>query len=94
MVVTMFKTIAEVRKANKANGHFFFSPDTMKFFNSKIETSLLKNRFFITSESFDGTAREYAVRMVNDDSTIDMIGDRYRTKAEAREALDAFIESV
>lgn len=34
----------------KEKGNRFFSGENMRFFNSKIETELLENKYFITSE--------------------------------------------
>ena len=55
-----FKTLAEVKKANKQIGDHFFDRQTMEFFNSRIESKLINNnknqkqnkQFFITSEQF------------------------------------------
>lgn len=68
----MFKTISEVKETNKANGYFFFSKDTMRFFASKIESSLYKNQCFVTSEKkcFDDYTRVYNVRKVKPNASI------------------------
>jgi len=53
----------EFKQLNQDNGNHFFSPDTMRFFNSVIE--LWDNSgFFITSESFTGehSDRFYSIR--------------------------------
>jgi hypothetical protein len=47
-------TLGDVRFHNDRNGFYWFSQETMKFFGSKIESSLLKGGYFITSEkNFD-----------------------------------------
>lgn len=43
-------TMDDVKRNNRESGQFFFSPDTMKFFKSRIESGLLKEKYFITSE--------------------------------------------
>ena len=48
-------TISKIRAANKKAGHYFFSPKTMNFFNSKaygITKTTEKGAYFITSEFF------------------------------------------
>jgi len=69
--MTNFKTIAELKQTNKNNGMYFFSKDTMKFFNSKIEFKLInKNnkQYFITSERYyKDDPKLYTVRMVTDE---------------------------
>ncbi len=63
-------TISELRALNKRNGFYFFSPKTMKFFGSRVESSLLKGGYFITSEftGFERNARAYKVRRANIES--------------------------
>jgi hypothetical protein len=82
----MFKDIAEVKAANKAAGSHFFSPNTMRFFNSIIESSLYKNQCFITSEKPPHGPRIYRVRKVkgNDGSIIDSIGPWLKNIETAR----------
>jgi hypothetical protein len=46
-------TIAEVKARNKASGQYFFSRDTMRFFNSRVMGGLQRGRYFITSERYD-----------------------------------------
>ena len=88
-----FKTIADVRKANKENGFFWFSPKTMRFFDTKIETSLLKGGYFVTSEDVNKNGlRKYKIRQVkNDKGNIKTIGDSFyrldETKNEIKKIL-------
>ena len=75
-------TLAEVRRENKKSGSFFFSKDTMKFFDSRVETkgNLIKNKYFITSEQFHGTEgsqpRKYTIRQfdVKNPKNIETVG--------------------
>jgi len=55
-------TIADVKEHNKNTGRFFFSRKTMRFFQSRIESTLYKNHRFITSERCGDLLREYSVR--------------------------------
>jgi len=78
------KTVADVISLNKERGQFFFSPDTIKFFNSKILGGSLKGKnknLFITSEkrpSFKGetTFRKFSIRKVNKTTgSIETVGE-------------------
>jgi len=46
-----FKTISEVRAANKAAGFHFFDPKTLRFFGTRIVSGLYAGRYFITREN-------------------------------------------
>lgn len=88
---TKFTTMADVKRANKAAGQFWFSPDTMRFFRGRIESELVAGRWFVSSEQYDDESpRLYTVREVQPDASIETIGDfqGYRTKAAARKAID------
>lgn len=89
----MFKNMKQVMKANKDIGHHWFSKDTMRFFNSRVESELIEGKYFITSEdNFNRDARLYSVRIVNKDGTIDTVGEflGYKTKQAALEAIQEF----
>ena len=57
-----YLTIAAVRRANKLAGQFFFSPDTMRFFSSRIGRTVYGGRYFVTSEQGPSEVRRYTVR--------------------------------
>jgi len=85
-----YRTLADVRAKNAAEGMFFFSRQTMKFWRSRIESTLIRGRYFITSEdefAIDGRipARVYAVRRANDDGSITTMASMLRSKDAARE---------
>jgi hypothetical protein len=72
----MFKTMADVRAANKAIGNHWFEKSTMKFFNSRVESRLLGGRYFITSERRELTfPKRYTVREVLPDGGIKTVGE-------------------
>ena len=60
-------TIADVRRINKENGFYFFERDTMRFFGTKIVSTLYSNNTFITSDytGFERKKRRYTVRVFN-----------------------------
>jgi hypothetical protein len=73
-----FSTINEIKAANKAKGHHWFSEGTMEFFGSQIESGVIGGRYFVTSEKTgfedDGT-RVFSVRVALDDGSIDTVGE-------------------
>ena len=73
----MFKTIADVRQANKDAGHYFFERQTMNFFGSRIESSLYAGQYFITSEEglYESDPRRYTIRMARPDGSVQNASD-------------------
>ena len=67
-------SIDEVKRINAQSGHYYFSPDTMRFFNSRICGELINNRYFVTSERQHDSMnhamrpRQYSVREFNFDT--------------------------
>ena len=64
----VYESIDEIKQANRAIGHNFFSPDTLRFFSSRILEGVINGRFFITSERYNrnpSNPRMYTVRWVN-----------------------------
>ncbi len=72
---TTFRTMADVRRANKAIGNHWFERDTMRFFDSRVESTLYGGRYFITSEQFHGSQgslpRRFTLRRVEPDGSIE-----------------------
>lgn len=65
------KTIKEAKAISKANGQHFFDPQSMRFFNSKIESELIEGRYFITSERYDlDSPKLYTIRQISDKGQI------------------------
>jgi hypothetical protein len=82
--------MAAVKTANRDAGRNFFSPDTMQFFRSRIESRKPEifgeatgnpRVLFITSEQFVALhrgyvgPREFTVRVARPDGTIDTLSD-------------------
>jgi hypothetical protein len=79
--------MAEIRRANRQLGHYFFSPETMRFFRSRVGREVIGGRYFVTSEQFDEVSpRLYTVRRANDDGSIDTASEfqGFTTGREAR----------
>lgn len=86
------RTMADIRLQNKAIGNHFFDRDSMRFFDSRIESGLLDNKYFITSEQFHGSdgyseSRKYTIREAKPDGKIETIGEfnSFKSKLEAKE---------
>ncbi len=85
--IKMKLTMADIKRNNKEAGYHFFDKDTMKFFNSRIETGLYKDNTFITSERYDyNSSREYTIRRAVDGGVkIQTIGlGRFKTLEDAK----------
>lgn len=89
--------ISDVKREHAAAGGYFFSRDTMRFFNSRIESELYNGGWFVTSERFEDVfsddvyPREYRVRWFDADNplNIESVGDTHESKAGAVEAIRA-----
>lgn len=87
-------SIEQIKHLNASKGGFWFSPDTMRFFNSRIaRTAIVKGdyAYFITSEQREyDTPRKYSIRKANlDTGDISTVGEfhSYVTHSEARKVL-------
>lgn len=97
MEMNKYETILQVQAANLAHGGHWFTPDTMRYFGSRLHGvlgsgRLAANRYFISSERTgprpDAT-RAFTVRMVTIFDGIETVGDfnGYKTKERAEQAL-------
>ena len=88
----MFKTLDEVKKANKKAGLYFFHQANMDFLESRIESRLIhvgERRFFVTSEKMI-EKREFCVREADESGTIKTIGNRLSTLRKALEKIQSY----
>lgn len=86
-------TIKDAKRINAEKGKHFFSKDTMRFFDSKIESDLFTNNTFITSEKrcFDDYTRVFAVRLFNPETgSIETLERNLLTKEDARKLARAY----
>ena len=86
----MFRTMSELKAANKKLGHHWFERGTMRFFNTRIESQLYGGRYFITSETMDpGGPRSFSIREASADGSIDTVGkfQGFRFKEDARDEI-------
>lgn len=85
-----FSTMTEIKAANKAQGFYWFSPDTIAFFDAKIEYPLAGGRFWIEStRNYDDSAREYKVCEVAPDGDID-----YAAEPHSFDDIDAAVDRL
>ena len=87
-----YRTLSYLRYANEQAGMHFFDRSTMKFWKSRVESTLIAGRFFITSEDewcIDGRTprRIYCVRHANDNATITTVRSHMRDKEAARDLI-------
>src|SRR5437773_1145642 len=94
----MFNSIEEIKRANREAGQYFFDPETMRFFNSRVYADLYVRKdeeqgedvtYFITSErNGDESPRTYTVRAAHDNGTVSTASDfsEYATLNAARKA--------
>lgn len=92
-------SMTDVRRANDAAGHWWFSRSTMEFFDTRIHTagSLPDGRYFITSEQPPSGPRMFSVReAVDGGREIDTVGGfcEWRSVEEAQLALRALLDGV
>ncbi len=100
MKTSPYETLTDVMRANRDSGHYFFTPGAVQFFHSRIESALIRGRYFVTSEQeSDGTGfdvrgnpvpaseRRYCVRYAEDDGSITTLSDHmaFGSTAEAME---------
>lgn len=85
-----YKDMRAVREANRDAGHFWFSPESLDFFNTIIESDLWHGQYFVTSETPEAdTPRRYTVRFVKSNGHIVTLGNRreHETLQAASEAI-------
>lgn len=98
-------SIGEVKRLNKEKGLFWFTQDTMKFFDSRIETNIVKvvknKGYFITSEQFHDSGgsepRKYTIRVVDlDTGRVNTVIDFNTIRAfeVAKDKLDEIIKEL
>jgi hypothetical protein len=86
-------TMSMIRQANKDAGQFWFSPSTLRFFDSVAGRDVHQGPggvFFVSSEQFDARSpRLYSVREFDPETAkISTLGEfqQYKTEAEAQAA--------
>ena len=72
-----YSTIEEIADANAATGHYWFDPDTMRSFGTRLgDGTIYAGRVFVSSDytGYDRRGRAYTVRIALPDGSIGNIG--------------------
>jgi len=87
-----YRTIDDIQDRNRRAGHHYFSPDTMRWFNSRVSDTIYPvtyGAFLVTSERRDHeTPRLYTVRFADLTGRISTMGEfqQYRSLSGAHAA--------
>lgn len=83
-----FHSMDEIRRVNATLGHNWFSPDSMKWWNTRVGENLYAGHIFVTSDAPGHDGRAYTVRAVHADGSIGTVGDfmAYATRGAAHRA--------
>lgn len=90
----MIYTIAEAKEANANAGYHWFTPDSMRFFSSRLPKSVLpvdNGALFVSSEQdksplyHNPMPRRYTIRFIHDSGKIETVGEfqQYATRGGA-----------
>ena len=76
----LYTGIAAVKRANAAAGQHFFSPATVRYFSSRVESKLIDGRYFVTSEQYEPSEgppdpRRYTVREALPSGHVTTVGE-------------------
>ena len=73
---------------NQRNGRHFFSPDSMRFFSSRVHDTVYGGCIFVTSEKGWDDIRAYTVRAIDNKGNIYTLGEfqEYSCRASAHAA--------
>ncbi len=86
-----YTTMAQLKRAHRAQGWKFFDNDTMKFWGSKVHGEVRGGKFFITSEdNYDRTARLFTIRCIDDAGMIDTVGE-FQAHATLEDAISELV---
>lgn len=84
-----FPSVGHVQDANKNGGRFFFEPNAMRGFRSRVHNALYGGCVFVTSEQFSFRGhtepREYRVRVAMSDGSIQSVMGKFKTRANAHD---------
>ena len=89
-------SIAELKALNERNGGCWFGKGEMRFFGTRIESGIIRGKYFITSELPPNGSRMFTIRSFDEKGEIDSAGDfcQHKTKRDAMEALTEHCKKV
>lgn len=94
--VHTFVSMDDVRAVNAEIGHCWFDRSTMRFFRTRIESTLIGGQYFVTSEQCsDAHRRLYSVRRAEPNGQIDTVGEfqQYGARKDALAAIRQLVRA-
>ncbi len=90
-VKQMPRSIAELRALSKQNGSHWFDASAMRFFGTRIESGVIRGKYFVTSEQPPHGPRGFTLRSFDEAAHVDTVGELcgYASKAAAVAAISA-----
>jgi hypothetical protein len=92
----MLKTLTEIKAANKAAGLYWFSPDTMRFFETTLHDvfPLPDGALFVTGETNPSGETKYSIRRAYDTGAVETVEHfAFDTAADAALAARLIIQA-
>lgn len=89
-----YRSVSEIREANRRAGQHWFEPDTMRFFSSRVGETVYGGRFFISSEVPPNGRGAYTIRVAADDGHIETVepdGDDRLCAFSTRAAAESYL---
>lgn len=92
VAVPRYRTLDDIKQRNERAGQCWFSPATMRFFSSRVQSAIYPTQhggaYFVSSERGPDNIRKYTVRLARPDGSIDTVGSMgdYRTGRAAHAA--------
>lgn len=74
----MITTINEAKERNTNAGYHWFSPESLRFFSSRLPKTVLpvdNGALFVSSERCGGQAARFTVRFIHDDGHVETVGE-------------------
>lgn len=90
-----YVTLEEFKRHNESIGNHWFSEDTMRFFDSRVETWDGNTGLFITSEVNPSGVKAYSIRRADfETGRVSTVGvfHSYKTLKKAQDALTEIIK--
>ena len=92
LAIPTYRTLDDIKERNRRLGHCWFSPDTMRFFSSRVQSTIYPTKdgraYFVTSERGPDNIRKYSVRVAFPSGLVNAVGEfqQYRTGRAAHAA--------
>ncbi len=84
-----FSSVSQIKQLNASSGYFFFSPEAMRGFRTRVHNAVYGGCAFVTSEQFAFRGRvdprEYRVRVAMQDGSIKSLDFRFKNRSVAHD---------